>query len=237
MSAIRSKGGTIPVFGAGQKGSGGFLAAPVSYYTWATMTSPRRILLAIDDPALGDTLAEHLAAAGHIVAAWPATGPADLVVADDRHPEAAALCAAPRDHGEGPSVLVIGTALPGADAAIGRPLRLATLMAKVADLTRDRGHVRLGPWRLHADGRLLKGDDGAKVRLTDKEAAILAFLAGNGGTVSRETLLAKVWGYSAAVTTHTLETHIYRLRRKLERDPTRAEILVTEEGGYRLVTG
>ncbi|MEW5727075.1 MAG: response regulator transcription factor [Pseudomonadota bacterium] len=199
------------------------------------MTSPRRILLAVDDPALGDTLGEHLAAAGHLVTAWPAPGPADLVIVDDRHPEAASLCGGARSRADGPVVLVVGSPLPGADAVFERPLRLRTLMAKVAELTRDRTGIHLGPWRLDAGGRLLVGNDGTKVRLTDKEAAILTFLAAAGGTVARETLLAEVWGYSSAVTTHTLETHIYRLRRKLERDPARAEILITEDGGYRLV--
>jgi DNA-binding response OmpR family regulator len=53
--------------------------------------------------------------------------------------------------------------------------------------------------------------------------------------VSREVLLDEVWGYNAGVTTHTLETHIYRLRQKIEPEPTNAQLLVTEPGGYRLV--
>lgn len=82
------------------------------------------------------------------------------------------------------------------------------------------------------------------VRLTDKEVQILKYLylhaqdsAKNGSAhnvVGREELLGEVWGYNAAVTTHTLETHVYRLRQKMERDPAHAAILVTEPGGYRL---
>src|SRR5437773_1976757 len=75
-----------------------------------------------------------------------------------------------------------------------------------------------------------------KVRLTEKETAILRFLYRAGQLpVSRETLLQEVSGYNSGVTTHTLETHIYRLRQKIEKDAANPEILVTEAGGYKLV--
>jgi DNA-binding response OmpR family regulator len=75
-----------------------------------------------------------------------------------------------------------------------------------------------------------------KVRLTEKETAILKYLYRAGQkVVGRDVLLHEVWGYNAGVTTHTLETHIYRLRQKIERDPSNAELLVTETGGYKLM--
>jgi DNA-binding response OmpR family regulator len=74
------------------------------------------------------------------------------------------------------------------------------------------------------------------VRLTEKETAILKYLYRAGEkTIGRAILLNEVWGYNSGVTTHTLETHVYRLRQKIERDPAKAEILITEPGGYRLV--
>ena len=76
---------------------------------------------------------------------------------------------------------------------------------------------------------------GKRLRLTEKEAAILKFLYRAGGKpVPRQILLNEVWGYNSAVTTHTLETHIYRLRQKIEPDPTNSRLLLTEGGGYRL---
>jgi DNA-binding response OmpR family regulator len=83
---------------------------------------------------------------------------------------------------------------------------------------------------------LLVTDDDKKVRLTEKETNILKFLYRSpDGVVPRDVLLHEVWGYNAGVTTHTLETHIYRLRQKIEPDPAQARLLVTESGGYRLV--
>ena len=84
--------------------------------------------------------------------------------------------------------------------------------------------------------KLLVDKEGTKVHLTEKEIAILKYLYYAGDkVVSREQLLVEVWGYNAEVTTHTLETHIYRLRKKIESDPSSASILVTESGGYRLI--
>ena len=75
-----------------------------------------------------------------------------------------------------------------------------------------------------------------KIRLTEKETAIVKFLyLASNSVVSRDLLLDEVWGYNAGVTTHTLETHVYRLRQKIEDDPSNAIILVTEPSGYRIV--
>jgi DNA-binding response OmpR family regulator len=77
---------------------------------------------------------------------------------------------------------------------------------------------------------------GSKIRLTEKETAILRYLYRAGQKpVSRETLLQEVWGYNSGVTTHTLETHVYRLRQKVEKDAASPAILVTDGGGYKLV--
>ena len=94
----------------------------------------------------------------------------------------------------------------------------------------------IGPYAFKPASKLLQGGDGAKVRLTEKETSILKYLYRAGEkVVTREVLLQEVWGYNAGVTTHTLETHIYRLRQKIEKDPAKAELLVTEAGGYKLV--
>jgi DNA-binding response OmpR family regulator len=82
---------------------------------------------------------------------------------------------------------------------------------------------------------MLLEPSGGKIRLTEKETAILKYLYRAGDRiVTRDVLLSEVWGYNSGVTTHTLETHIYRLRQKIERDPSHAELLITEAGGYKL---
>jgi DNA-binding response OmpR family regulator len=94
----------------------------------------------------------------------------------------------------------------------------------------------IGPYTFRPAAKLLQEPArNRRIRLTEKEAAILKFLYRAGSkAVARQVLLNEVWGYNAAVTTHTLETHIYRLRQKIEPDPTNARLLVTEGGGYRL---
>ena len=121
------------------------------------------------------------------------------------------------------------------DGALVKPFRLGALLARLSAQLGPHGEdhaVKIGPYLFKPGAKLLTG--ARKIRLTEKETNILQFLHAAGGTVPRETLLHEVWGYSPAVTTHTLETHIYRLRRKIEENPGRATILVTEDGGYRL---
>ena len=130
----------------------------------------------------------------------------------------------------------------GADDYVTKPFRLNVLLARLRAHLRqgdqsDAAVFMIGPYTFRPGAKLLTDQSGRKkVRLTEKETAILKYLYRAGDrAIGRDTLLGEVWGYNAGVTTHTLETHVYRLRQKIERDPTRAEILVTEPGGYRLV--
>ncbi|HEU0156118.1 MAG TPA: response regulator transcription factor [Stellaceae bacterium] len=130
----------------------------------------------------------------------------------------------------------------GADDYVTKPFRLNVLLARLRAHLRqseqsDDAVFTIGPYTFRPSAKLLTDQSGRKkVRLTEKETAILKYLYRAGErAIGRETLLGEVWGYNSAVTTHTLETHVYRLRQKIERDPARAEILVTDIGGYRLV--
>lgn len=129
----------------------------------------------------------------------------------------------------------------GANDYIAKPFRLSELLARMRAQLRvfdnsDDAVFPIGSYIFRPSARLLvEPKRNRKVRLTDKETAILKFLYRAGGKpVSRQILLSEVWGYNAAVTTHTLETHIYRLRQKMEMANADNRILVTESGGYRL---
>ncbi|MFL1461571.1 response regulator transcription factor [Roseococcus sp. DSY-14] len=209
------------------------------------MPIPRRILLLTDDAALARFLPQQLAPEGYALRVAPAgpAGDAEAVLLD------AALPPSPEAHlaalDGGVPVLLLGHApgeppgapLPaGAAERLAKPLRLAGLLprlrARLAAWDASPGAATpLGPFSFHFAGRLLTAADGARIRLTETEAAILAYLHRAGRPVPREELLGEVWGYSAAVATHTLETHIYRLRRKLGQA---AELLRREDGGYRI---
>ena len=128
----------------------------------------------------------------------------------------------------------------GANDYVTKPFKFSVLLARVRAHLRsfessEDATFKLGPYDFHPAMKLLVTGDGRKLRLTEKETNILKYLQRSGGRpVPRDELLTEVWGYNAAVTTHTLETHVYRLRQKIEPDPANARILITEPGGYRL---
>lgn len=127
----------------------------------------------------------------------------------------------------------------GANDYVTRPFRLSVLLARIRAHLRqheqgDGTAILVAQYKFLPSARVLL-DKGRKIRLTEKEAAILAYLLRAGNTVvGRETLLHEVWGYGTEIMTHTLETHVYRLRQKLEQGPSPVRILITEPGGYRL---
>jgi DNA-binding response OmpR family regulator len=129
----------------------------------------------------------------------------------------------------------------GANDYVTKPFRFAVLLARVRTLLRqyetsEDAVFTIGPYTFRPSSKLLLNPNGSKVRLTEKETSILRRLyRADQRSVSRQTLLQEVWGYNPEVTTHTLETHIYRLRQKIEKDAIVPAILITEVGGYRLM--
>jgi DNA-binding response OmpR family regulator len=206
---------------------------------------PTRILLAESDDVLRASLVEQLEREGYDVtaakdgAAAQACPREQLGFAIIGLGDAEQLVGALRGQGLSCPVLLLieGEAAPGIES-LTRPFRFSALLARLHALNNhhapaEDAAVRIGPYTFHPSAKLLQAD-GRKVRLTEKETNILKFLHASAGTVPRDILLHEVWGYSPAVATHTLETHIYRLRKKIEQDPAKAQILLTEGGGYRL---
>jgi DNA-binding response OmpR family regulator len=129
----------------------------------------------------------------------------------------------------------------GANDYVTKPFRFAVLLARIRAQLRQHEQSEdatftVGPYLFKPSQKLMTDKNGNKLRLTEKEASIIKYLyRADQKVVTRDVLLEEVWGYNSGVTTHTLETHVYRLRQKIERDPSNAEILVTESGGYKLV--
>ena len=229
------------------------------------MFGERPILIVDDDGALRATLVELLTLDGEFTAAEAASvaetelalgaknARFDAIILDVGLPDGDGrdLCAKLRKQGiKVPIIMLTGSddekdvvrgLESGANDYIAKPFRLAELLARVRAQMRmfensEDAVFNIGPYIFRPSAKLLaEPAKNRRIRLTEKEAAILKYLYRAGARpVARQVLLNEVWGYNAAVTTHTLETHIYRLRQKIEPDPSNARLLLTEAGGYRL---
>jgi len=226
------------------------------------MSSAKRVLLVEDDAMLSSSLAEQLAQEGDYAVVQAescaearqaaADGLYEFMILDVGLPDGdgRSLCRELRTQGVTCPILLLTAAdsdedtvkglESGANDYVTKPFRFAVLMARVHAHLRshDRNEeamYRIGPYTFRPSAKLLLDANAKRIRLTEKETNILKYLYRCGDTVPRETLLHEVWGYNPAVTTHTLETHIYRLRQKIEENPGEARILITESGGYRLM--
>ena len=227
------------------------------------MSAQKKILIVDDDDTLRETLKEQFTLHDEYAVSDVANAtagvkilkqtPFDLVILDVNLPDmdGREACKLARRNGYKGPIIMLTAQSSDADTILGldagandyvvKPFRFAVLLARVRTHLRQHEHsedavFKVGPYTFKPAAKLLVRDDTKKVRLTEKETAIIKFLYRAGeASVSRETLLQDVWGYNAGVSTHTLETHIYRLRQKIERDPAHAEILVTEGGGYKLI--
>jgi len=227
-----------------------------------TATAVKRVLLVDDDETLRHTLAEQLELEGDFSTVEAGTGASGLEIAQRDKLDAILLdvglpdvdgrqlCAQMRDTGVTVPIIML-TAVDGdadtieglesgANDYVTKPFRLGVLLARLRAHLRQHEHsedaiLQIGPYTFRPNIKMLVDETAnKKIRLTEKETAILKYLYRANEAVGRDTLLGEVWGYNAGVTTHTLETHVYRLRQKIERDPSKAEILVTDQGGYRL---
>jgi DNA-binding response OmpR family regulator len=231
------------------------------------MANNRRILIVEDDQVLRETLAEHLVdqAAFTIVHAGSLAEAETAIRLEDGRPDAIILdvglpdgdgcdfCARLRKSGFNmPIIILTGSSSDadivrglsaGANDYIAKPFRAAELTARLHAQLRslDRSEdaaFTIGPFAFYPSKRLLRQPDKRQaIHLTHKEVSLLKFLLRSDGPVDRKVLLAEVWGYNSAASTHTVETHIYRLRLKLEADPNNPIILTTHEHGYGLQQG
>lgn len=228
------------------------------------MMGGKRILLVDDDETLRETLAEQLELHEEFETRQMGTGQAgieaaraehfDLVLLDVGLPDSDGreVCRALRKNGfKMPIIMLTGADSDaeeilglesGANDYITKPFKVGVLLARIRGQLRQHEQSEdavftIGPYSFRpAQKMMVHKETEKKVRLTEKETSILKYLFRAGETaVGRDVLLHEVWGYNAGVTTHTLETHIYRLRQKIEPTPSEAEILVTEPGGYKLV--
>ena len=220
------------------------------------------VLVVDDEPTIRDVVVQYLRREGYatleagdgdaarelLEREWPSLVVLDLMLPGT---DGLALCRWIRDRSELPVIMltargeeadrIVGLGL-GADDYVTKPFsprELATCVKTVLRRARPsrppRERVSVGPLEIDASKHEARRD-GQILSLTAKEFDLLWFLASNPNQVfSRDQLMHRVWGYSAALDTGTVTVHIRRLREKLESDPSRPELLETVWGvGYRL---
>lgn len=128
----------------------------------------------------------------------------------------------------------------GANDYIASPFKYGILVARLRahlrqyELSED-AILRIGPYVFRPTVRALHhSGTGREIRLSDKECAILKYLCRAGDAVSCDRIYSDIWDHNEPLMTHTLQTHIYRLRQKIENNPSKPEIIVSEMGGYRI---
>ncbi len=228
------------------------------------MGSIKKILMVDDEDDLREALADQLVMTDKFDVFEAANGAdglkkakealCDLIILDVGLPDmdGRELCRLMRKQGvKAPILMLTGHTTDsdtilgldaGANDYVSKPFKFSVLLARIRAQLRQHKQSEdaaftIGPYTFKPAAKMLLGNGERKIRLTEKETNILKFLyRANDAVVAREVLLHEVWGYNVGVTTHTLETHIYRLRQKIEPDPSNARLLVTESGGYRLAS-
>ena len=228
------------------------------------MSSRRRVLVVDDDDDFRQMLMEQLQIHEEFITEGTAAGTVaidrtkeqyfDGIVLDNSLPDMGGreVCRVMRRTGVKSPIIMLTAAdtdhdpTPefdaGANHYVTKPFKIGVLLTRLRTSIREHeksqhAAFKIGPYTFRPAAKIMVDTETEKkIRLTDKETAIVKFLYLAGErVVSRDDLLGEVWGYNADVTTHTLETHVYRLRQKIEREPSNADLLVTEPNGYRLI--
>jgi len=226
------------------------------------MTAKKTILIVDDDEDMRETVAEQFQLHEEFDTLEAVDGSEGLAIARDTRPDLVVLdvnlpdmdgrevCRLMRKAEVRAPIIMLTGETSDADQILGlesgandyvtKPFKFSVLLARVRAHLRSHEQsedavFRIGPYEFRPAVKMLVTEEDRRIRLTEKETNILKYLYRAGAkAVPREELLHEVWGYNAGVTTHTLETHVYRLRQKIEPEPGNARLLLTESGGYRL---
>jgi len=223
----------------------------------------KRILVVDDDAAFRTALIEELDRYNEFATIQAGTATQGFEEAKRARPNAVLLdvglpdmdgrelCKLMRHHGMLSPIIMLTAAASDDDTVLGleagandyvaKPVRTNVLLARLRTHLRqyersEDAVLTIGPYEFHPTAKMLIGNDGKrKIRLTGRETLLLKFLfQASDQAVPRDVILTEVWGYNTEVTTHTLETHIYRLRQKIEKNPKSPALLISEKSLYRL---